>query len=195
MDMIRISENKLKVMLTWEDMKTYDIDCDTIDYEDTRTRRALRSILEEANRKIGFDTVRDRVFIQVYPSRCGGCELFVTRLALFGVEEGMNSTQKYKATTRRGSTVAIYEFSSLSPLLSACGHLRCGGDSAVFCDEDKRGSYFLLLFGADEVMSRAEAVCGEYGGVRRQPSAYAYIKEHCICICAADAIETLGALC
>ena len=26
-----------------------------------------RSILEEANRKIGFDTVRDRVFIQVYP--------------------------------------------------------------------------------------------------------------------------------
>ena len=41
MELILINEKKLKIMLTPEDMREYEIDCDSVDYARTETRRAF----------------------------------------------------------------------------------------------------------------------------------------------------------
>lgn len=38
MELILISDSKLKIMLTRDDMQQYALDCDTIDYDNTETR-------------------------------------------------------------------------------------------------------------------------------------------------------------
>ena len=81
MELILINENKLKITLSRRDMKQYDLDCDTIDYDKTETRKAFWSILDEAKHKTGFDAAKQRVFIQLYPSKEGGCEMYVTKLS------------------------------------------------------------------------------------------------------------------
>ena len=83
MELIMISNSKLKIMLTSEDMKEYSLDCNTLSYENTETRRAFWSILDEAKHRTGFDAASERVFVQVYPSKKGGCEMYVTKLGVF----------------------------------------------------------------------------------------------------------------
>lgn len=80
MELIMISESKLKIMLTSEDMRAYSIDCSMLDYENTETRRAFWSILDEAKHRTGFDAASEKVFVQVYPSKEGGCEMYITKL-------------------------------------------------------------------------------------------------------------------
>lgn len=83
MELIVISDSKLKIMLTKEDLREYALDCNTLDYENTETRRAFWSILDEAKHRTGFDAASEKVFVQVYPSRAGGCEMYVTKLGIF----------------------------------------------------------------------------------------------------------------
>ncbi|MBR5044700.1 MAG: adaptor protein MecA, partial [Clostridia bacterium] len=78
MDFIRISDAKIKVTLSQEDLDR----CVT---EGERERGSgshgtLRAILKEIRRKTGFDATGERVLMQMFPSSDGGCELFVTRL-------------------------------------------------------------------------------------------------------------------
>ena len=80
MELILISNTKLKVMLSASDMQKYELDNNSIDYDNTETRKAFWQILDEAKHKTGFDAASDKVFIQVYPSRGGGCEMYVTKL-------------------------------------------------------------------------------------------------------------------
>ena len=82
MELIMISESKLKIMLTSEDMKEYSLNYDNLSYENTETRRAFWSILDEAKHRTGFDAASERVFVQVYPSKKGGCEMYVTKLGI-----------------------------------------------------------------------------------------------------------------
>jgi negative regulator of genetic competence, sporulation and motility len=83
MELIQISESKLKIMLAPEDLLRYELDPVSADwdYACTETRRALRTIFNEVREQTGFNAGDGRILLQFYPSRAGGCELFVTRLA------------------------------------------------------------------------------------------------------------------
>ena len=68
MELILINEKKLKIMLSPEDMREYEIDPDSVDYDKTETRRAFWSILDEAKHRTGFDAASERVlFCQSIP--------------------------------------------------------------------------------------------------------------------------------
>jgi negative regulator of genetic competence, sporulation and motility len=82
MELIRIGDSKLKITLTSDDMTQYDLDCDTMDYDNSETRKAFWDILDHAKQITGFDAAGDRVFVQLYPSKKGGCEMYVTKLGL-----------------------------------------------------------------------------------------------------------------
>ena len=83
MELILISDSKLKIMLTRDDMQQYALNCDTIDYDNTETRRAFWSILDEAKHRTGFDAAAERVFIQLYPSKEGLQASFIPALRLW----------------------------------------------------------------------------------------------------------------
>ena len=78
MELIRISQTKLKIMLDRNDMRRLDLEAGNP--ADISSREAFRNILKEAKARCGFDAVGDRVFVQYYPDKCGGCEMFVTKL-------------------------------------------------------------------------------------------------------------------
>lgn len=81
MELIVISESKLKIMLSDADMVKYELTGEGMDCADRHTREAFRHIFEDARAEIGFETEGARLFIQFYASKEGGGELFVTKLS------------------------------------------------------------------------------------------------------------------
>lgn len=183
MELILISERKLKVMLTKADMDALELTCDTIDYDNTETRRAFWSILDEAKHKTGFDAAADRVYIQVYPGRNGGCELYVTKLA--GEGDGcVRVTQSSHAEAG-----VAYRFECIERMLLACRRLRDaaynGGSEAFFADK----SYYLTL---THPLGQYDYV-SEYGK-RLSGELHSYLVEHGSRICDGEAVAKLGEL-
>ncbi len=78
MELIPINDSKLKIMLDEIDMKEYRLGAES-DCADTETRRAIRDILDLARDRVGFNTEGAEIFVQLYTSKKGGCELFVTK--------------------------------------------------------------------------------------------------------------------
>ena len=78
MELILISNTKLKIMLDESDMKKYHIGGED-DAVGGSTGKAIRSLLECARDQIGFNTDGVEIFVQLYASKKGGCELFVTK--------------------------------------------------------------------------------------------------------------------
>lgn len=205
MELILISDSKLKIMLTEEDMFRYELCTESIDYDNTETRRAFWQILDEAKHRTGFDAASDRVFIQVYPSRGGGCEMYVTKLG--GVPSAMpeHSGRKLAAespqSARPHGRTLLYAFDSLDRLTQVCARLRVMGyssESAAYADE--RGGYYLMITEHRSVLLPKRTEVGEYsfieeyGERRRGQYDPTYIKEHCICIEPRRAVDALARL-
>ncbi len=181
MELILISDSKLKIMLSQKDMTKYALKIEDIDYDNTETRRAFWNILDEAKHKTGFDAARERIFVQVFPSRCGGCEIFVTKL-----EKGVSADDlSVSVAKRRANTV--YRFSDINNLLSVCSILyKRGyeGESAVYYDDK---NYYLSITGE-------QLFIDEYADMRENIKYIYHILEHCEGICTRGAVETLAAL-
>lgn len=182
METIRISESKIKVMLSREDMTKYRISrasadgsdpslraATSADGIDPSLRAAIRSILRDAGRAGGFDPDSGQLYIQLYPDKRGGCELFVTRTD--------DAEGQEKAVPRAVSVrTEIFSFPSLDGLISFADRISPSfcGESAAYTDGKV---YFLTLAGGD--LPELYALADEYGGA---PAGYGrdlYIAEYC----------------
>lgn len=204
MDLILISESKLKVTLTPEDMKALQLSCDDIDYDSTGTRRAFWSILDEAKQKTGFDAAHSRVFIQIYPSKDGGCELYVTKLSpetgssLKMTDRSCDSSDRltldrageFDLKKVRGCAA---EFETLSQLTNCCRRLYADGyrgKSYAYCDRSRiKTRYILILDGIADIN-----ILREYGNLLDPDIVHIWVAEHCDEIRMSDAVETLRGL-
>ncbi len=181
MELILISDSKLKIMLSQKDMTKYALCIEDIDYDNTETRRAFWSILDEAKHKTGFDAAREKIFVQVFPSRCGGCEIFVTKL-----EKGV-STDDLSVEVTKKNRREIYRFSDINDLLSVCNILYkqgFDGESSAFCNDKY---YYLTLSGHYKFID-------EYADIQENTKYIYHILEHCNRICAKEAVSTLASL-
>lgn len=222
MEWIRISENKLKIMLTAEDAKRYALRCETLDLADSFTRQAFRDILSDIRPATGFDAAEEKVYIQMYPSKEGGCELFVTKMGLLfnnseqsehakpscepksaePTEKEKTSVRAKKAPRRRKESCS---FGTLSDLLAACSRLLAAnysGESTAWRDE--AGKYWLLLNTTepdapsvarrDSPVFPLSAFLCEYGKRENAQTTPMFLSEHGTCICPVSAVEILGML-
>lgn len=175
MEMIMISPRHLKVMMNADDMIEYDLTSD--DAGDTRPSRrdALRRILRKAKDATGFDSEGARVTVRMFPSRDGGCEMFVTLLGGSKRYREADITA-YPAFAHDGMTV--YSFGSLHELIDACKRLKEAGysDESFAYRDTQSGKCYLAL-------DRATPLVGEMGGTGMKRHAIAYINEHCSPIC------------
>ena len=78
MELIRINSCKLKVMLTAGDVKRFHLDPEF--ERSNELHQAFRSLLQEIQKEIGFDSDGKELSIQYFPSREGGCEMFISHL-------------------------------------------------------------------------------------------------------------------
>lgn len=204
MELILINPGKLKIMLTCEEMKKYELDTDNIDYDTTATRKAFWSILDDARSETGFDAASDRVFIQLYPSKKGGCEMYVTKLGettppLRGA--GGGSKKARVASSGRGEDrgrLGAFAFDNMEALICVCRRLlaiRWRGESRAY--RDQRGKCFLFLSNIfqcaysplDEL-----SFISEYGTREDADRLRLYISEYAKCICESGAVQMLGNL-
>lgn len=195
MELLLISDSKLKVMLTEEDMKKYDLHGEKIDYDNTETRRAFWEILDEAKHRTGFDAASDKVLIQLYPSRDGGCELFVTKLGLIP-PLAERTIAKSNRVTMLAARRAVYRFSGLAELTAAAravANVPSLRESDVYYGDD--GHYYLVLeerTGKSSTVSEFSRI-SEYGTPLASTAA-AYIAEHASRLTHGDAIPLYARL-
>ena len=215
MELIMISSSKLKIMLSADDMTKYALGSD-IDYSDQKTRQAFRAILNEAREKTGFDAESEKIFIQLYPSKKGGCEVYITKIddesehiceipqkpsepkgLCKNLERcaGIIPPSKRHAAKERKRA---YSFSSLDILISVCRRLISvdwHGQSSAFCDENK--IFYIILkekFASEHIHPDKISFICEYGENENHNSILKYLSEHGKCFCKSGAVEKLGIL-
>lgn len=177
MELIVISDKKLKIILDDGELASRGIALDELECEDERyadekretnekhgidekrsiAKAALRGILDEARDKTGFDASHAKVYIQLYPSRGGGCEIYVTKLSECADDYPVKPASHKRAghilppEEHRGPGEVCYAFESLDNLCGACKRLAVseadlgstGVKSSVLRDE--YGRYLLVI--------------------------------------------------
>ena len=128
MELIRISDSKLKIMLTPMDMRQFELSTDNFYDDSEKMHRSFRLLLDEVKRQSGFEADDHRISVQYFPSREGGCEMFISNLS--GERDrgtcALTPAQEIKPVTRtRGSFCRsfAYRFEGLDELLSVCRRL------------------------------------------------------------------------
>ena len=208
MELIRISDSKVKIMLTPTDMCHFELSNGDFGDNSQKMRRAFRNLLKEVKRQIDFDADDERLSIQYFPSREGGCEMFLThlqplicagetndRLPVTRCESDLSLFPKYNTVFHHSRA---YRFDGIDDLLSVCRRLvRCGyiGESSAYADEQKR--YFLILSVTSaspfSIPEELQFIL-EYGILQSAAEVRLYIREHGNVIREKNAIEILASL-
>ncbi len=198
MEIIMISDRKLKVMLNAQDLDRFELRTEELDYTNTETKRMLWDILSQAKRSVGFNTDGHRVLVQLFSSKKGGCEIFVTKMGSIPEDcaEPLIRTHAYACPTAPRS--GAFSFDSLDDLLSVCRRLSedgYDGESRAYRGDDRR--YYLLLNGmspSDYRLLDEYSFIAEYGSSESSESTRHFLSEHGQEICAQDAVRILGAI-
>lgn len=195
MELIIIDESKVKVMLSPMDMRHFELNVSDMDYEDRHTRMALKAILQEVRQKSGLDVMGDKMLVQVYPSKDGGCEMFISRLS-----PPSGNGVLPKSLTLLSAQNSIFRFHSFENLLAVCRALHNSGYHLLSSAYQKQdGTWYLHL--QENCQKSEKCACGalsfalEFGEYFGSSVALAYIKEHFECVVEKDAVSKLASLC
>ena len=207
-----ISDNKLKVMLCESDLKHFDIKAEQLDYSNTETKRMFWDILNKAKHQTGFDTDGQRVLVQLYPSKEGGCEMFVTKIGVLCTgssdeceklinnhcytEKNISSPPKSKKIKSHKTLFSVFGFEKTEMMLEVCRRLfsmgYIGESSSYICDNGKK-YLFLSDINCNEYQHIDEfSFISEYGQIENHETIKHFISEHGKIICSRDAVATLG---
>lgn len=184
-EFILIHENKLKVLLSAEDMQSLGLDYESMDYTDPTTRRALISILENGRGKVGFHPRKAKLFIEVYPCEGGGCVLYFTNLHMPA------------RGSRAGMEPVLFEFEDSDSLIEgACkGFERYGHriyKSSLYLME---GKYRLVVYPLDYTDRLSVYFLSEFGKRLGEGELLAaHTDEYGKALIRGNAIETLAEL-
>ena len=80
MKLNRPGENAVRISLTAEDLRSFCVSLDDFDYENTKGKKVIHRLLEQAKKETGISINQEKIYIQLYPKKDGGCELFVIKL-------------------------------------------------------------------------------------------------------------------
>ena len=203
MEMILISQNKLKIMISKADLEGFDINVDMLDYNNTETKRMLWDILATAKRSVGFNPDGHRVFVQLFPSKSGDCELFVTKIgfsesSIYDVYEGGSEANDEEATPEDDRIISsIFKMYSLGALTEACRRLterNISLDGRVYILND---SYYFIILCSDNGFSYPLddlSLISEYGTLETSEDLLFKIYEFGKLICDKDAIKIFSEL-
>lgn len=207
MEFLRIGESKLKITLSKDELDIYGMDLASLDYASTETRRAFWAILDDAKHATGFDAASSKVCVQIYTSKCGGCEMYVSSAAnhTFG---SIASDDQTMALTVCGILPKLYGeiicyFDSLSKMLSACKILAEQGyhfNSSAWQLPNPSASiehYYLYLegnqFGQPTGAITSSGILAEFGKPLPELG-LSYLSEHCVPLISDRAVEVLSTL-
>ncbi len=182
-----ISEHKLKVILTKEELLRFDLTYEDLDYQAEHTKKLLSDILLRARSLSGFDPTDAKLFIEVYPDSLGGCVFYFTALP---------DTPPDDLNEKVVPRPAVFFFEELDVLIEACTKL-----FRLYCHRIYKSSvyrmgkgYRLVVYPLDNADSVTVAFLQEYGRLLGEgPLQAAYTEEHGKPIIEGNAIDTISA--
>ncbi len=203
MEYILINDSKLKIICEKNDLAPHGINADDLDYGDSVSRKFIEGLLEEAKIKLGFETAKYKVLIQLFPDKYGGCEIFVSKLGLLSksFESERDSEQKESVEKKRKCEPSqkIFFFERLDFLLEACKRMSflppCKKSSLFYLDKSGYYLYFeieeesLEEYGINTLNEYSFLL--EYGEPQSVKEKMPYLKEYANNICNEGAIEAL----
>ncbi|MBE6687824.1 MAG: adaptor protein MecA [Ruminococcaceae bacterium] len=190
MKLQQLNENEIKITLSKEDLSELDLTLRTIDYNTTKTRKAIWEIFDRAKDQTGFDAAKNKIYIKLYPLSDGGCEMYVSKLT--GKNDiSFDRLPAYSASRRdlrASGTDAAFRFNDFSELYDACVSIKPHTDTALY--EDKNGCFILLLKKAT-VSSAHLHRWEEFGNRIKTKYITAYLDEHCKKIIQSCAVQKI----
>ena len=207
MELIKISDQRLKIMLTPLDLTEYELSEEQLDSGAAFSQSSFRRLLGDVKRKLDFVFEDHRLSVQYFPSRTGGGEMFLCSLPEeSGVStEGLSARQESIAapTPQKPPPCSFvrdsaYRFEGISALLAACHRLRRVGyigDSEAYRDD--AGRYYLLIrtpSASPFTLPPELEFLSEYGQVENPTLLRLYFREHGALICSPRAVERLAEL-
>ena len=196
MNILKISDSKVKIMLAPSDTKRFGLDTVELNYKDEETRTRVWCILDEVKERVGFSHEGHKLLIQFYPCKDGGAELFVTKLDnLSEKSERLISKANDMAVLEKNSS--IYKFNDNEALLRSCCILKKKswiGESELYFSECE--GFFLRV--EERGIIKNGGICefaimlefSEKIRFERLP----YIREHCDLVIDKRAVERLASL-
>lgn len=216
MELIVISENKLKIMMSAPDMEFYGLDEDEFYCSVSNTRKILERILKNSPVMTGFETISpdDKILIQLYPEKSGGCELFVTRLSLCEADNTQEDAfympdeneeklllptpQKRTVTARVAVKPTLtYSFEKFDYVCLACRELvsrRFAGDSSLYRADSGKYYLFIGTKSDENEKSSPSSFLSEFGELENTENVSLILLEHGTCVCPSDAVQTFSEL-
>ncbi|MBR3844964.1 MAG: adaptor protein MecA [Clostridia bacterium] len=204
MELIIINEYKIKIVMTEQDMLDYGLDENEFYCSVTNTRDILEKIIHKSGIRTGFENINksERLLIQLYPEKSGGCELYVTRLEMeLGEETAVRRDNENKALVlsesgqlREGANELAFSFEDLRAVSMACRELKScafSGESSLYFGKNKK--YYLFLCEADEnKKGPSTELLSEFGEPEIRAEISTLMLEYGKCVMDRCAVETLS---
>ncbi len=206
MDLILISEEKLKIILTENDLQEMNIDIERLDYSNVSTKRVFWEILDRAKETAGFDAAKSKLYVQVFPSSDGGCEMFVTKFSSSPIPCSSIRKKVYRMSKNaedKSGVLVVLGFDDLYKLCCRLSEEKLYLKTSLFYDD--LGFYIMVIKKNMRIPSYISPKCSliskipeylcEYGKVMELTErAIAYIHEHCEKIADGNATELIASI-
>lgn len=194
-EFLLIGESKLKIVVTEEEMAIHNLENPSEDKAGVKLRRAIWRVLDMAKAEVGFDPAGDKVLIQFYPIKSGGCEIFVTKLGILP-ESSARLVSKSNKISMLSRSKSFYVFSNIDDLICAARAVKRLTDDVptvsdvYFCGD----RYYLAIeeYGKGGepmefpcILEFSSGLAADFG---------AYITEHATRLTSGNAIEIFSAL-
>ncbi len=181
MELIRISGDKIKISLTKAELDAYDMSVESMNYGEAATRRAFREIFIEAREQTGFEASDEKVFVQIFRAKNGGCEIFVSKIAKAS-KNGDGVTRSKEKRSR------LYTFDDCEDMIRLCRELCRLGYKGISNAYIYENTFYLML--EDDNGAPFELACEYSSGGERYSRLY--IDEHFTLIRENDAVSVLS---
>lgn len=197
----RINDNKIKVEVSTEDIKLWNIDIKKIAENSPEAQSLFRYALKQAEEEVNFSAGGARLVVEALPLGEEGFVMFISKLSAekdFISHLAANAAihfkneEKRKAAQKNVDSVWLYRFSDFDGLCLGTKHI-CElfvGDSAVYkCN----GEYYLKLRPLDlGCYSAVNSRLSEFSKpVKGGAAMLGYIEEHGLAMIKGDAVETV----
>ena len=194
-EFLPIGDAKLKIVLNSKDLSEYKLDLSSVDGGGEGAKRGIWQILDCARDRVGFDPCGDKILIQFYPTKEGGCEIFVTKLGILP-----DASAKLVAKSERVTMISrkrnFYRFEAFEDLSAACREIerktrRPPPESDVYFD----GSDFYLAINEYGIGGEScEYPCiFEFGNAVTSERGI-HLTEHCEILIEKNAVKVLSEL-
>ncbi len=203
MELVIISDKKMKIMLTQKELDRYNIDSESFSITNDAHRHAFRRLLNDACKQSGFENNAARLMVQMYPAKKGGCEIFVTKMESSEAPSKRPSSPSPISLDiecyETSDDAACYCFDTFSHLNSVCRQLvtsRFKGKSDAYVSTS--GTYYLILSKFHSKRSIGQpynnlSFINEFT-VSSGLGSIPYVQEYCKLICKDKAVDVLGML-